>query len=690
MFNGTEAEERQYLKVINTKLHQALAEMDDKISASYRDVIEAKKYIWENMTQLDPAERAANRVDVSLTIDVGEKAVAKRRRIQKLMQSPYFGRVDFIGDDETEEQAFYIGVHAFADEHGPENLIYDWRSPISSMFYDFNAGRAFYTAPMGQVDGEIRLKRQYKITDGTMEYMLESSMNINDDVLQKELSRTADEKMKQIVATIQKEQNVIIRNETSNELIIQGVAGSGKTSIALHRIAFLLYRYKERLSSRNVLIISPNKVFSDYISNVLPELGEEPIMEVNMEELASRELAGVCKFQTFYEQAAELIDSADERGIDRIKHKAAMDFVHELDSYIEHMDAEYFLPADIRIDTVSISKEAVLSSYHAAKRMPVKQRLEKTASVIIAGARAEDGQKVKASTAKKIKSAIKKMFRFEDMLALYKDFYHYIGKPDMFNWKQVKTLEYADVFPLIYLKIHFEGTASYHDVKHLVVDEMQDYTPIQYAVLSKLFKCKKTILGDNTQTVNPYSSSSFAEIKKVFPEADVVELLNSYRSTIEISNFSQKIKRNSKLIPIERHGDEPSIIKCGSINHELEEIVRFVRDFLKAEHQSLGIVCKTPIQAEYVYQSIRHASEAIYLIDFNSDEFRDGIIVTSAHMAKGLEFDQVIVPFADASAYQTELDQSLLYIACTRAMHKLNVTYSGKITRFLHHVVNSK
>ncbi|MFM1654648.1 HelD family protein [Brevibacillus sp. B_LB10_24] len=686
MINSTEAEERKYLELIVSKLHQALKEMDDKVASTYNAVIEAKKYLWENLAMLDSAERAAHRMDISLTIDVGEKEVARRRRIQRLIQSPYFGRVDFAGTDQTRADSFYIGIHSFAEENGHENLIYDWRSPIASLFYDFGIGSAHYTAPAGKVEGEISLKRQYKIKNSVMEYMIESSLNINDDVLQKELSSTSDEKMRNIVATIQKEQNVIIRNETSHELIIQGVAGSGKTSVALHRVAFLLYRYKESLTSRNVLILSPNKVFSDYISNVLPELGEEPIMEMSFDELASRELSGICDFQTFYQQVGELLHGADDSVIERIKYKATMDFVHKLDSFIEYADQEFFSPADITIDRVSISKEALLAGYQSLKRMPVKQRLEKLAMQMIGSSKVENGQRVAPSTEKKIKTAVKKMFACQNVLSLYKNFYQYTGKPEMLKMKRAKTLECSDVFPLIYLNMYYEGARPLDFVKHLLIDEMQDYTPIQYAVIAKLFPCKKTILGDSSQSVNPYSSSSMTDIQKVFPEAETVELVKSYRSTCEITQFAQKLKENKKLVTIERHGEEPQITKCRSKAKEWDEIRRLIAEFTASQHRSLGIICKTEALSNEVYANLKGLCTDLYLLDFDSKAFHEGIIVTTAHLAKGLEFDQVIVPFVDASTYRTELDKSMLYIACTRAMHKLNLTCTGDLTPFLDEV----
>jgi len=683
MFNKSETDEKNYLEVILAKLNEASQALDDKISNFTEEIKETKKYMWENTSEFDSVEKAANRLSVHQSVDSAEDAAAEQRRIFKLIGSPYFGRIDFMRNDEGNEKPFYIGIHSFTNEKNYQILIYDWRAPISSMFYDFELGKAFFTAPIGKIDGDISLKRQYKIRDSTMEYMIESAINIDDDVLQKELSSTSDEKMKNIVATIQKEQNLIIRNDTSKVLIIQGVAGSGKTSIALHRVAFLLYKYKKTLNSKNILIISPNKVFADYISNVLPELGEEEILEIGFDEIAEKQIGNQCKFQTFYQQVSELIDVVDDEVVKRIKYKATIDFVKELDAFIEYASIAYFNPSDIIIDKVDVSKEYLMKRYCAYNKMPIKKRLEQLASDIIEDNTTWDGMKLKAVVSRQIKSAIQKMFQFNDALSLYKDFYDHVEKPELFKLKQTKTLEFADVFPFVYLKMLFDGTESYYYVKHLLVDEMQDYTPIQYAVLSKLFKCKMTILGDSSQSVNPYSSSSLEEINKVFLEADCVELCKSYRSTFEITNFAQKIQKNKKLIPIERHGDEPTITQCIGTNDELDKVKQYIDAFTKSNFGSLGIICKTQAQANETYQALKGTVRDLSLLDGDSKEFRNGIVITPAFIAKGLEFDQVIIPFVCMETYKTDLDKSMLYIACTRAMHKLDLTYSGIMTSLL-------
>lgn len=681
--NHTETEERAYLHNIVTKLQSAVQGLDDKISSTYHEVIEAKKYIYDNIAGLDPAERAANRIEVSMAIGHGEKTIDKRRKLRKLMDAPYFGRVDFVPGDRETEETYYIGVHSFVEKDTDKDLIYDWRSPVASMFYDYETGKAAYSAPSGELNGEIVLKRQYKIQNGIMEYMIESSMNIRDDVLQKELSQTSDRKMKDIVATIQKEQNAIIRNEHSRELIIQGVAGSGKTSVALHRIAFLLYRYKGTLTSDHMMIISPNKVFSDYISNVLPELGEENIPQISFDELAASLLQGVCAFQTFSEQVTELMDSGDDSLQERVRFKARVELVEELERFTEYVREYYFEPDDLSLEDVHIEKSEILRAYQAAGDVSLKQKLEKTASVIAAGARDAEGDRISKATANNIKTAVKKMFKTLNVLAIYKDFYSFIEKPEMFRMKPGKKLEYCDVFPLVYLKLLLEGASNDESVKHLLIDEMQDYTPIQYAVIARLFPCKKTILGDASQSVNPYSSSSTADIQKVFAEADTVELLTSYRSTKEIIEFAKNINRNSRITPIERHGSLPQILSAADNAGEWKHITQCIEAFRASGHHSLGVIGKSPSQAKQLYEQLKGRYENVHLLDFNSDRFHEGIIITYTHLAKGLEFDQVLVPFVNEQNYKTEMDRSLLYIACTRAMHALSLSFHGKPSSFI-------
>ncbi len=680
MINTTEREEREYLEEIKEKLLLAIRRADNRVKEYSTELRQNKEYIHEHQSGMDEADMVAAGQSINRMAFTGESAVARKRKLLKLGDSPYFGRIDFITGESGDETPVYIGIYTFSDETLKANLIYDWRAPISSMFYDFELGEAWYKTPSGKIDGKILLKRQYKIREGKMEFMIENEVNIHDDILQKELSKSSDDKMKNIVATIQRDQNAVIRNETAQVMIIQGVAGSGKTSIALHRIAFLLYRFRETISAKDILIISPNKVFADYISNVLPELGEEHIPEMGMEELATDLLEDKYKFQSFFEQVSALLDQPDVSFIERIKFKSTFEFLSKLNQYIIHLENNYFTFTELKIGSTIVPFPFILEKFKGYHRIPLLKRYPEVAKDIQQYVRNSTQRKLTGHEKAQIWEAGGRMYKVNNTFELYKGFYTWIGKPELFKTAGDK-LEYADVFPLIYCKIRLEGIKAFDYVKHLLVDEMQDYTPIQYSVLSRLFACNKTILGDVNQRVNPFSASSAEGIEQIFPQGDVVKLFRSYRSTWEITAFAQQINNNPDLIPMERHGQVPIVNGVNNNTEEIEEIKRLITQFSNSEHQSLGIICKTQEQAEYVYSEIK--SYDVHLLTADSTSFKEGIIITTVHLAKGLEFDEVLVPFVSVRNYQTDVDKSMLYIACTRAMHKLTLTYSKEKSQFI-------
>ncbi|PWE00515.1 HelD family protein [Marinilabilia rubra] len=682
MFNGSEKEERVFLQKILERLRYTLRKIDGTISEHSKDVQDFKEYLWNNMSDMDHAEKVSVRQSITQTAMTGESALERKKRIRKLIDIPYFGRIDFAEEDQKQPWPIYIGIHSFYDFETRENLIHDWRAPISGMFYDYELGPAVFKVPDGEVEGEISLKRQYRIRKSTMEFMLESSLNIHDDVLQKELSATSDEKMKNIVATIQREQNAIIRDEDAFVLIIQGVAGSGKTSIALHRIAYLLYRFKDTISSDNILIISPNKVFGDYIANVLPELGEEKILETGMEDIAREQLNNKYKFQTFFEQVSDLVHKKDEAFSERIRFKATFEFLNLLKKYLLHIENHYFEANDVKVDRFFIPAGYAEERFRAWSRVPLAKRFQRVAKDIVGRVEIMQKTDIPKSEIKKTETQVKKMFRITNLQSLYKDFYDWLQRPDMFK-KRKGGLEFADVFPMVYLKIMFEGPQSASKIKHLLVDEMQDYTPVQYAVLSKLYPCRKTILGDANQSVNPFSSSKHEDISRVFPNAVTMKLNKSYRSTFEITSFAQNISPNDELDPIIRHGKEPQITGVKTAGNELGKISGLIEEFQQSSNQSLGIICKNQEQADSIHEQLKPHHNDVYLLNSESVAFVNGIVITTAHMAKGLEFDNVIVPHVNKKNYNNEVDKSMLYIACTRAMHQLNLTHCGELSELL-------
>ena len=344
-----EQKEKKYLLDLIGKVRKSLLKINESIALKSNEIYEMNRHMEEHKRDMDHLEKNALRETISNYGLLGEHHVDKRKRLVRLLDVPYFGRIDFRKHSSDKAEQIYVGVHNFQDEDKGFNLVYDWRAPISSMFYDFELGEANYQIEEKTVYGDILLKRQFRIRGGEMEYMLDSDITIQDDVLQKELNHASSSKMKNIVATIQREQNAIIRNEEATNLIIQGVAGSGKTSIALHRIAFLLYKFKETISSDDILIISPNKVFASYISNVLPELGEETITETSMEEIANELFEYQIKFQTFFEQVSELLEKTDERLIERIRFKSSTELLKKMDEYALYLENTGFKPVDITL-----------------------------------------------------------------------------------------------------------------------------------------------------------------------------------------------------------------------------------------------------------------------------------------------------------------------------------------------------
>lgn len=699
IINKTETEERRFLEWVRETLQSAMERMEAGVREKARDLLESKKYLYEHKDAMDRMERLAVKKLINQGALSGEAAVAHKGRLEKLIASPYFGRFDFREKGVDGEEPgkvltgrltddggplpFYLGIHAFYDEATNTNLIHDWRAPIASMYYDFEPGEVWYDAPSGRIEGEMLLKRQYRIRGGRMEFMLENSSNTMDEILQEELRKSADDRMKTIVATIQRDQNAVVRNESSRVLVIQGVAGSGKTSIALHRIAFLLYRFRESLQSRDILIISPNKVFADYISNVLPELGEDRIPEIGMEELADRALEGKLKFQTFFEQVDLLLEKSDESFRERMRYKSSQELLARMDEYLTHVEKTYFEPADLWVRRYPVPEWFIREKFEAYHRLPLLKRFAEIARNIEENVKFYYGYDMNAEERQDVRKKVTAMFRITNLRELYRDFYDWLGHPELFRLTARGRFEYADVFPFLYMKIRLEGVKTYHQVQHLLIDEMQDYTPVQYAVIARLFHCRMTILGDASQSVNPYSSSSQDLIRRLFPGSDGVKLLRSYRSSFEITRFAQRILPNEELIAIERRGEEPAVVAYHSEADELAALKQVVLDFEASPDRSMGIICKSRKQAADLMARLEGLGPYIHLLTLQSASFGGGIMLTTVHMAKGLEFDRVVVPFVTAGNYHTGMDKHLLYIACTRAMHRLTLTYSGAGSPFI-------
>lgn len=676
-FNQTEKQEKEYLKQIISFLKKVIGNTDASVKDHVDTLAEYKDYIWSNK-DIDPHEIRSMRESILNHFALGESVINKRKRLTKILAIPYFGRIDFLEKKENSKvMPIYIGIHTFYDPESRATLIHDWRAPVSSMFYDHELGEAGYRSPSGEIKGVISLKRQYRIRGGKMEFMIESALTVHDDILQKELSSNADDKMKNIVATIQREQNQIIRNEDIRTLIIQGVAGSGKTSIALHRIAYLLYTFRDSISSKDILIISPNKVFSDYISNVLPELGEETVPETSMEQILSGVLEHKYKYQTYFGLVNELLEKPSSSLINRIAYKASFGFISELDKFILHIENTYFKAADVKLTKyITIPAPFIEEQYLRFNRYPIRRRFDAMADYMLDMLKIQYTFTVTTTGRNLLKKEIRLMFAGNNDIQVYKDFFKWTNNPGMFKMRKGHTLEYSDLAPLAYLHLALEGNGNQpFRVKHLLIDEMQDYSPIQYKVIQKLFPCRKTVLGDAGQSVNPYGSSTAETIQKSLTASEIMKLCKSYRSTFEITDFAQKIHPNAELEPVARHGEKPQILQFGSAVEELSGIMGLISTYRKSGYKSLGIICKTEQQARKMADMLKSYANDISFLSSQSSAFVQGIVITSAHMAKGLEFDEVIIPQTDERNYRSEIDKSMLYVAVTRAMHRLTLTF---------------
>lgn len=473
------AEER-HLGTTVKRLRRELTRVSNSIDSTVAVVDEHKQLMWENRRDMDGSEKAAMRSMLAVTVSQGEGAMLSREQLNRLLNSAYFGRVDFQPAGHDAPVPVYIGVHTFRDPDSAELSIHDWRAPVSSLFYDFETGAASFAAPSGAVSGEVVSKRQYKVRGESLEYMFDSALNIGDDVLQQELGRASGDKMHNIVATIQREQNSIIRNETSDILLLQGVAGSGKTSIALHRVAFLLYRFKEQLTSDNVMILSPNRIFGDYIASVLPELGETQVREISFDELADRYLRRVIRHQTFHEQIDTMLDDPPPAVAERMTFKATPEFVSALERWIASSDAE-FVASSITQHGENLPADWVEENFRALKWLPIFSRIDQLAAVAVHQLKPRitnrHGRWTGADTVN-VGRQIAAMFPYKDAFTLYRGFYRDPARTHFFTLQADGRLEFADVFPLIYTMLKSSRHDDFSYVRHLIVDEMQDYTPL--------------------------------------------------------------------------------------------------------------------------------------------------------------------------------------------------------------------
>ena len=675
--NNFEGEE--FLEEVLQKLNIRLREIEKDLAEGQKDIESMHEYYWENYAEMDQYgyEDYDNRQALLQQSNANDEKQKLKHRFERMLDAPFFGRVDFAFEDEEEAERFYIGIGNFAERAGMTPLVYDWRAPVSGLFYDYDKGPASYEAPAGEIRGEILTKWQYKIRGGKMIYAFESDTKIDDEILKQELGSNGDVKLKNIVRTIQKEQNEIIRNTKDRILVIQGAAGSGKTSIALHRIAYLLYHDRDRLRSSNVLILSPNSVFADYISHILPELGEENIREMSFDLFAYRELkdtAADCEDR--YDQLERMMRFPDAGAEERFRWKQSAQFAGELEGFLALEEDSLMDFRDIDFRGMHLSEQEIIHLfYDKFYETPILRRMDAVMEYFIDAYETLRGRDISEEDRDFLQKKFERMYVTKDIYEIYNRLLEYCGQDLLSNVPfERRKIPYEDVYPMLYLKYRLTGESVHKNIKHLVIDEMQDYSYLQYLILNRIFRCRMTILGDRAQTLDKEQRDVLNFLPKIFgKDIRKVVMNKSYRNTWEIATFAAKLSGVSDIELLERHGKE---VEEKLFDSE-EEMLSAVRDNLNVGedgYETAAVITMTEEEAFDIYRLLQNRGIDVSYVDRNSSAFRKGLTVTTFYLAKGLEFDQV---FAIQGNEENPLKKQAEYICATRALHELYVYGNG-------------
>ncbi|MEK8126719.1 RNA polymerase recycling motor HelD [Paenibacillus filicis] len=785
-------QEQERLRRVRNKLQARIAELEPEVAGLRDQATDIRRRFWEEVTINTSTQEDFE--ETFYTINQQSAVLAERERghklltqqwksLNRLLPSPYFGRIDFHEDGLDLSEPIYIGVSSFIDEDGLSFLIYDWRTPIASLYYDCSPGLASYVTPAGRIEGTMEFKRQFQIQDGQIRNMFDASETIGDEILQQVLGKGADSQMKSIVATIQKEQNAIIRDDKSQMLIVQGAAGSGKTSVALQRVAYLLYKHRQTIHADQIVLFSPNPMFSSYISTVLPELGEENMQQTTFQEYLDYWLGSSLKPEDPFDQIEYVLTAQGTPGYDArlqgIEYKASDAFLQALQNYglwlgregmrfnpirfrdrdlitAERMKAKFYgydpsLPLFNRIALLQewllkelaslerLEREAPwvqeemnyldteqyeeifgklhkekelldLAEHYAVVREKLNNKLRGDEGDFDFAQREEDllRRRIVKESFTPLRKSVKK-FSFVDVKGIYGQLFvneaAYREKTDESVlpplWAEIcrqtkealrrNELFYEDATPYLYVKELIEGVRTNTEIRYVFVDEGQDYSSFQYEYLKKLFpRARMTVLGDLGQAIFTQATSLDAAdspLVRLFGESEtsLVRLLRSYRSTQEIVEFTiSMLPDGGEIAPFERRGHKPLLTRLHGREKRAAQI-RADIEALRAEgFNSIAVITKTAAESREAYESLRiQGDEALQLITKETLGFEKRVMVVPVYLAKGVEFDAVLVYDASSEAYGRDNERKLLYTACTRAMHRLHLYTTGDWSPFV-------
>lgn len=658
----------------------------------------------------------------------------KLRNLEKATSNPYFARIDF---KENETEQIYIGkTNIFDEEHNV--AVADWRAPISSVYYDGEIGKTEYKCPNGIISGELLLKRQYQIENGNLIDYNDINITTNDELLQECLKQNSDVRLKNIVSTIQKEQNKIIRASMFKPLIVQGVAGSGKTTVAIHRIAYLIYTYEKNFKPEDFLIIAPNKFFLDYIKDSLPDLGVDYVRQETFEQFASKMVKEKIKIENSNKNLIKIVEENNEETktlIQTTKFKGSLEFKNAIDTYIKELnksilDGKDFEICGIRIFSAEKLQEVIMDNYKRyclktrieklEKRM--QKQMEKISEIIIERIKMKRKKELSYIKSDEPEKRIQIFEKYEKEILsliknngaqLVKEYIKNIKIPSSINcYKNIlnntellinytnenvikyikektsfknKTIEYEDLTPILHIEYNLFGMSEKLELKHIVIDEAQDYSEFQFYTLNEVLSNNKslTILGDIAQGIYEYrGTNNWNEINhKIFKnEASIEYLKQSYRTTAEVMNKANEIIEPIKdelniflANPIARHGEKIGYYKLEG-KEKIEKIKEKIRESKQKGFSNIAIICKNSKACEEIFKNIKKEFDNVQIINEKSAQYNGGITIVPSYYSKGLEFDCVII--MDYSAYNEEIiNKKLLYVAMTRAMHTLDIFY---------------
>lgn len=650
----------------------------------------------------------------------------KLHNLYNSSEKPYFARIDFTSDIENKQIISYIGKIGVISDKG-DIIVTDWRAPIASIYYDGNLGNVKYLVDNDSVSGTLELKRQIIVENGKLISIFDVDSVSDDELLKPYLGANADNRLKNIVASIQTEQNSIIRSNLNKNVIIQGVAGSGKTTVALHRIAYLVYNYSDKVDADQFMVIGPNKFFINYISTVLPDLDVGNAVQCTYEELSKSYINE--KFE-IEQPTQKLVEYISGKPIDKYSRlKTSMRYKEAIDKFLLDFEESIMPKEDFVINNcVVYTKEEVIEIYELNKNLQdITSRVDTTIKVLSNKLKldyrrqvkvkqefeannthlnAKECNELKWKTIKNIEKGclteLKKYLSINNVkvMQLYKTFIlnlsKYIEDKELLdsdftvttlNNMQKKVVQFEDIPALAYIKIILNGIDSYKKYVHVVVDESQDFGTFNFYVLKKLMpNATFSIFGDITQGIYSYRGIyDWDEVKEETfnNNCEIMKLEKSYRTTIEIMETANKISKHLNLgegKPVIRHGEEVKITRCNK-EDKIEYISKLIQRDLDNGHKSIAIISKTPNESKNIYEKLKAYNFTLdYIVDDNKS-YNGGICVLTSYLSKGLEFDSVIITDADETNYSSnnEIDMKLMYVATTRALHNLEIIYEDDV-----------